>query len=97
MSALLPGAPFLGWLIEALAASTLLMGLALLIRRPVREAFGPQIAYALWALPLLRLLLPPLPAGLRQAAATPSARRARRSRSWSWGRAPPRSRPPSHR
>ncbi|WP_294316071.1 M56 family metallopeptidase [uncultured Sphingomonas sp.] len=71
MSALLPGAPFLGWLIEALAASTLLMGLALLIRRPVREAFGPQIAYALWALPLLRLLLPPLPAGLRQAAATP--------------------------
>ncbi|AOW25195.1 hypothetical protein AVM11_06735 [Sphingomonas melonis TY] len=71
MSALLPGAPFLGWLIEALVASTLLMGLALLIRCPVREAFGPQIAYALWALPLLRLLLPPLPAGLRQAAATP--------------------------
>ena len=71
MSALLPGAPFLGWLIEALAASTLLMVLVLLIRRPVREAFGPQIAYALWALPLLRLLLPPLPAGLRQAAATP--------------------------
>ena len=57
MSALLPGAPFLGWLIEALVASTLLMGLALLIRCPVREAFGPQIAYALWALPLLRLLL----------------------------------------
>lgn len=47
------------------------MGLALLIRCPVREAFGPQIAYALWALPPLRLLLPPLPAGLRQAAATP--------------------------
>ena len=31
MNALLPGAPFLGWLVEALAASTLLMGLALVM------------------------------------------------------------------
>ena len=64
-------APLLGWLVEALVASTLLMALVLLVRRPVRNAFGPQLAYALWALPLLRLLLPPLPAALRQFTATP--------------------------
>ena len=60
-----------GWLIEALIASTLLMLLVLLARRPVRNAFGPQVAYALWALPVLRLALPPLPDAWRQAAVTP--------------------------
>ena len=49
------------WLIEALVASALLMALVLLIRGSVRRMFGPGIAYALWALPALRLLLPPLP------------------------------------
>ena len=60
-----------GWLIEALIASTLLMALVLLARAPVRNAFGPQVAYALWALPMLRLALPPLPDAWRQAAVTP--------------------------
>ncbi len=49
------------WLIEALTGSALLMVAVLLLRRPVARLFGAQIAYALWALPALRLLLPPLP------------------------------------
>lgn len=52
-----------GWTIDALIASTLLMGAVLLARGPVRRAFGAQLAYALWVLPALRLLLPPLPSG----------------------------------
>lgn len=48
-------------LAEALLASTLLLGLVLLLRRPVARHFGAHAAYALWALPALRLLLPPLP------------------------------------
>lgn len=56
------GAGFVAWAIEALVASTLLMIAVLLIRTRVRRAFGAQVAYALWALPVLRLLLPPLPA-----------------------------------
>uniref|UniRef100_UPI0025FFA3E4 M56 family metallopeptidase n=1 Tax=uncultured Sphingomonas sp. TaxID=158754 RepID=UPI0025FFA3E4 len=63
----------LGWAVEAMIASTLLMALVLLARRHVRQAFGPQIAYALWALPLLRLLLPPLPRGLSEQATPPLA------------------------
>ena len=61
----------IGWLVEALIASTILMALVMLVRAPVRNAFGPQVAYALWALPLLRLLLPPLPAAWREVAVTP--------------------------
>ncbi|WP_294332639.1 M56 family metallopeptidase [uncultured Sphingomonas sp.] len=51
----------IGWWIETLLASTLLMLLALALRGPVRKAFGPQLAYALWVLPAARMLLPPLP------------------------------------
>lgn len=51
----------IGWAIEALIASSLLMVAVLVIRAPVRRHFGPGIAYALWALPVVRLLLPPLP------------------------------------
>ena len=51
----------IAWAIEALLASTLLMAVVLVIRAPVRRQFGPGIAYALWALPAVRLLLPPLP------------------------------------
>lgn len=66
-------APSLSWAIEALIASALLMALVLAIRGPVRRAFGAPVAYALWALPALRLALPPLPADWRQAVATPIA------------------------
>ncbi len=51
----------IGWALETLAASTALMLLVLALRRPVAALFGARIAYALWALPALRLVLPPLP------------------------------------
>ncbi|HVI97624.1 MAG TPA: M56 family metallopeptidase [Sphingomonas sp.] len=65
--------PLIAWGAEALIASTLLMLLVLALRGPVRRQFGSQVAYALWALPVLRLLLPPLPADWREAAAAPIA------------------------
>jgi len=54
------------WLIDTVLYTGLLIGLVLALRRPVGRFFGPQLAYALWVLPLLRLLLPPivLPASL---------------------------------
>lgn len=61
----------IAWAMETLIASTLLMLLVLAIRRPVREAFGPNLAYALWALPVLRMILPPLPEGWQAATARP--------------------------
>ncbi len=50
-----------GWIVETFVASTLLMLLVLVLRAPVRRAFGPQMAYALWAMPVIRMLMPPLP------------------------------------
>jgi beta-lactamase regulating signal transducer with metallopeptidase domain len=67
-------AGLLGWAIEALIASAALMGAALALRGPVRRAFGPHAAYALWLLPVLRLALPPLPQGWRESIATPLSR-----------------------
>jgi beta-lactamase regulating signal transducer with metallopeptidase domain len=61
------------WAVEALAASALLIALVLLVRGPVRRTFGAPVAYALWALPVLRLALPPLPHGLRESVAAPLA------------------------
>jgi bla regulator protein BlaR1 len=61
------------WAIETVVASTLLMLLVLAIRSPVRKAFGPYIAYALWLLPVLRMLMPPLPASWAEQAAAPVA------------------------
>ena len=49
----------LAWLIETLIASTGLMLLVLLLRNPVRRIFGAHAAYALWSLPVLRMILPP--------------------------------------
>lgn len=49
------------WVLASLAASTMLMALVLLLRAPVARAFGPHAAYALWALPALRMVLPDLP------------------------------------
>ena len=62
------------WAIEALVASAVLMVAVLLLRGPVRRAFGPDIAYALWALPALRLFLPPLPQSWREIAVAPVIR-----------------------
>ena len=59
------------WLFDTLVYTGLLIALVLLLRRPVARWFGAQLAYALWCLPLLRLLLPPitLPAALAPAGA----------------------------
>jgi len=62
-----------GWAIETLVATTLLMLLVLAIRAPVRKAFGAHMAYALWLLPVARLLLPPLPRDWQEQAAAPVA------------------------
>jgi beta-lactamase regulating signal transducer with metallopeptidase domain len=51
----------IGWAVETIAATTLLMVLVLMLRGPVARRFGPQAAYALWALPALRMILPPIP------------------------------------
>lgn len=63
----------IAWAIETFVASTLLMLLVLAIRAPVRKAFGAHIAYALWLLPVLRLLMPPLPESWHEQAAAPVA------------------------
>ncbi|EJU11363.1 hypothetical protein LH128_19404 [Sphingomonas sp. LH128] len=48
------------WLTDTLLATGVLMALVLLVRRPVARWFGPGAAFALWALPMIRLVLPPL-------------------------------------
>jgi bla regulator protein BlaR1 len=57
--------------VEALVASTALMLLVLALRGPVRRAFGAELAYLLWLLPVLRLVLPPLPSGWSPLGAAP--------------------------
>lgn len=74
------------WLLETSLAVTALMLLVLAVRRPVAHFFGAGWAYALWLLPVLRLVLPPChlfgdaipsllaaaPAAIHQGAATAS-------------------------
>lgn len=57
-----------GWIVDTLVASTVLMLVVLVLRRPVRALFGSRIAYALWLLPALRMILPPLPEAVVAAA-----------------------------
>ena len=58
------------FLMDTLVWSGMLIALVLVLRRPVARIFGAGIAYALWLLPLLRLVMPPLvlPAWLAPAA-----------------------------
>ncbi|MGK2911311.1 MAG: M56 family metallopeptidase [Sphingobium sp.] len=65
------GSGFTIWFFEAVIASTLLIALVLLLRPVVARHFGVRAAYALWALPLLRFLLPRLPDGTSPAALLP--------------------------
>lgn len=48
------------WLVETCVSVTALMLLVLALRRPVAHFFGAGWAYALWLLPALRMVLPPL-------------------------------------
>lgn len=48
------------WLTDTLITTGALIALVLVLRRPVSRWFGASMAYALWSLPILRLLLPPL-------------------------------------
>jgi len=52
--------PVTGFMFDTLLWTGLLIALVLVLRRPFARMFGPQIAYALWALPLVRLALPPM-------------------------------------
>ncbi|MBX3561683.1 MAG: hypothetical protein KF780_07690 [Sphingomonas sp.] len=51
-----------GWFFANMGWASVLMLAVLLIRRPFARAFGAGPAYALWLLPALRLVMPPLPA-----------------------------------
>lgn len=53
-----------GWIVETLVAVTVLMLLVLAVRGPVARHFGPRVAYALWLMPAIRMVAPPLPAGV---------------------------------
>ncbi len=57
------------WLLDTLLWTAGLIALVLVLRRPVGRMFGPHVAYALWAIPAIRLVLPPieLPAWLNPA------------------------------
>ncbi|WP_296678978.1 M56 family metallopeptidase [Novosphingobium sp.] len=50
----------MSWLVDTLVTTGALIAAVLILRRPVARHFGPSMAYALWLLPVLRLLLPPL-------------------------------------
>lgn len=51
----------IAWALETFVATTLMLVLVLVLRGPVRQHFGPQLAYALWVIPLVRAVMPPLP------------------------------------
>ncbi len=51
---------FSDWMVDTFIYTALLIGLVLLLRRPVSRWCGPQVAYALWALPFLRFIMPPI-------------------------------------
>ncbi len=50
-----------GWLVQTLIGTTLAMLAVLALRGIVARLWGARVAYALWLLPALRLVLPPLP------------------------------------
>lgn len=47
--------------VDTLVATGILVLLVLIVRKPFARHFGPRLTYALWAVPALRLVLPPLP------------------------------------
>jgi len=60
LQAIWPNPGLSEWMVDTFIYTGLLIAIVLLVRRPVTQHFGPQVAYALWALPLLRLVMPPI-------------------------------------
>ncbi|HEX8445151.1 MAG TPA: M56 family metallopeptidase [Sphingomonas sp.] len=52
----------IAWFGGTMTAATLLMLAVLIVRAPAARLFGAKVAYALWLLPALRMILPSLPA-----------------------------------
>jgi len=50
-----------GWLLANMAWTSVAMLLVLALRKPFASLFGAGAAYALWLVPALRLVMPPLP------------------------------------
>lgn len=50
-----------GWFFENMAWASAMLALVLIIRLPFARLFGAGPAYALWLIPALRLIAPPLP------------------------------------
>ncbi len=48
------------WLLDTFLVTSAMMAIILIIRSHVARIFGPVVAYALWLLPALRLLMPSL-------------------------------------
>ena len=61
------------WLVDTLVVTAALMALVLVLRRPVARHFGAQVAYALWAIPLARLFMPPLTRTIEMPVSEPAA------------------------
>lgn len=55
-------ATMFSYLVQTSLAVSVLIGLVLLVRRPFAKAFGQKTAYVLWAIPMARLIMPPVPA-----------------------------------
>ena len=63
-----------GFLFDTLLWTAVLIAVVLVLRRPVTKAFGAPVAYALWLLPMLRLVLPPIELPAWAAPAEPMAK-----------------------
>jgi len=61
------------WLVDTLIVTAALMALVLVLRRPVAKHFGAELAYALWAIPLARLFMPPLTRTIEIPVSAPAA------------------------
>jgi beta-lactamase regulating signal transducer with metallopeptidase domain len=61
------------WLVDTLIVTAALMALVLVLRRPVAKHFGAELAYALWAIPLARLFMPPLTRTIEVKMSAPAA------------------------
>jgi beta-lactamase regulating signal transducer with metallopeptidase domain len=86
----------IGWALGTAVAVSVLLVVVLILRRPVARLFGARAAYALWAAPLFRAVMPPLPAmaiSLPSPAVLNSANyqmivtRGAEAASWSWPQA----------